>query len=294
MKFLEKLLYNKSMAMNNSKKITINDSGIENYLITHNLNISFDDLKASNFLYKNGFYPQAIFYLQQSIEKLIKSNGYYLNIIKDRKIGEKNVRHDVWKVYCKILKNISNSKFEKIFNKEKQKEIINNSPVLKFLFDKYRKDFKLRRKNFHYLNDFLSDEKNIRKIKQIQFPDEIIIETLKQHSFLREDLLVFIDNINWQDEGNFLTKVGTIFGIFGVTVGIIYQQFLYPIFSIDISIILSKHAEISRYGIESHPGKLPNEIYTEEYILIKEFGKIYAIISNMQKVYSKLFLKNND
>ena len=280
--------------MNNSKNTTINDSGIESYLIKHNLDISFDDLKVSNFLYKNGFYPQAIFYLQQSIEKLIKSNGYYLNIIKDRKIGEKNVRHDVWKVYCKILENISNSKFEKIFNKEKQKEIINNSPVLKFLFDKYRKDLKLRRKNFHYLNDFLSDEKNIRKIKQIQFPDEIIIKTLKQHSFLKEDLLVFMDNIKWQDEDNFLTKVGTIFGIFGVTVGIMYQQFLYPIFSIDISIILSQHAEISRYGIESHQGKLPVEIYTEEYILIKEFEKIYAIISNMQKVYSKLFFKNND
>ena len=101
------------MAMNNSKKITINDSVIKNYLITHNLNISFDDLKASNFLYKNGFYPQAIFYLQQSIEKLIKSNGYYLNIIKDRKIGEKNVRHDVWKVYSNILENLSNSKFKK-------------------------------------------------------------------------------------------------------------------------------------------------------------------------------------
>ena len=81
------------------------------------MNISFDDLKASNFLYKNGFYPQAIFYLQQTIEKLIKSNGYYLNIIKNRKIGEKNVRHDVWKVYCNILENLSNSKFEKIFNK---------------------------------------------------------------------------------------------------------------------------------------------------------------------------------
>ena len=103
------------------------------------MNISFDDLKASNFLYKNGFYPQAIFYLQQTIEKLIKSNGYYLNIIKNRKIGEKNVRHDVWKVYCNILENLSNSKFEKIFNKERQKEIINNSPVLKFLFDKYKK-----------------------------------------------------------------------------------------------------------------------------------------------------------
>ena len=294
MKFLEKLLYNKSMAMNNSKKITINDSGIENYLITHNLNISFDDLKASNFLYKNGFYPQAIFYLQQSIEKLIKSNGYYLNIIKDRKIGEKNVRHDVWKVYCNILENLSNSKFEKIFNKERQKEIINNSPVLKFLFDKYKKDLKLRRKNFHYLNYLLSDEKNIKKIKQTQFPDEIIIKTLKQHSFLKEDLLVFMDNINWQDEDNFLTKFGTIFGILGVTAGIIYQQFSYPIFSIDISIILSQHVEISRYGIESHRGKLPVEIYTEEYILIKEFEKIYAIISNMQKVYSKLFFENND
>ena len=282
------------MAMNNSKKITINDSGIENYLITHNLNISFHDLKASNFLYKNGFYPQAIFYLQQSIEKLIKSNGYYLNIIKDRKIGEKNVRHDVWKVYCNILENLSNSKFEKIFNKERQKEIINNSPVLKFLFDKYKKDLKLRRKNFHYLNYLLSNEKNIKKIKQTQFPDEIIIKTLKQHSFLKEDLLVFMDNINWQDEDNFLTKFGTIFGILGVTAGIIYQQFLYPIFSIDISIILSQHAEISRYGIELHQGKLPVEIYTEEYILIKEFEKIYAIISNMQKVYSKLFFENND
>jgi HEPN domain-containing protein len=34
-----------------------------------------DDLKVSDLLYKNGYYPAAIFHLEQATEKLIKSCG---------------------------------------------------------------------------------------------------------------------------------------------------------------------------------------------------------------------------
>lgn len=53
------------------------------------LDISQEDFKASSLLYNNGFYPQALFYLQQSIEKLIKYLGLKDEVIKQDELVKK-------------------------------------------------------------------------------------------------------------------------------------------------------------------------------------------------------------
>ena len=118
-------------------------------------------------------------------------------------------------------------------------------------------------------------------------------ETLKHHYFIKQDILGTIDDIKWNDNDSLLSKIFKGAGIAILVIGVgIQSYYLFPLFSIDISIILFKHTEISRYGIEAHPIKLPNEIYTQEHILIKEFNKIYTIIDNMQKIYLKLYISS--
>ena len=266
-----------SNAISNTKK--------SKNLAAHFLNISIDDLKAADVLHKNGCYPQAIFYLQQATEKLIKSYGYEFNLITDDKNNiykthVSNISHGPWLIYSKALEYCN------ILDVKSKREIISNSPVLEYLF----KGFKLGRRNFNNLNKFLLN-KNI--IKNIELPDKIIVKTFKHHYLLKHDVLGLIDTIKFNNEDSWGSKILKGLG-FGITIlGASFQQFyLFPIFSIDISIILFKHAEMSRYGIEVHPAiKLPNKIYTQDQILVKEFNEIYKIIDNMQKIYSKFMIQ---
>ena len=269
-----------SDAINNIKK--------SKDLAVHFLNISIDDLKAADVLYKNGCYPQAIFYLQQATEKLIKSYGYKFDLITDDKKNIykahiNNISHGSWSIYSKALE------YSNILDAKSKREIINNSPVLEYLF----KEFKLGRRNFKNLNNFLLDKYKIKEIKKIELPDEIVVKTFNHHYALKHDVLGLIDTIKFNDEDNWFLKILKSLG-FGITLVAGFQQFrLFPIFSIDISIILFKHAEMSRYGIEVYPAiKLPNKIYTQDQILVKEFNEIYKIIDNMQKIYLKLIIQN--
>ena len=269
-----------SDAINNIKK--------SKDLASHFLNISIGDLKAADVLYKNGCYLQAIFYLQQATEKLIKSYGYGFDLITDDKKNIykahiKNISHGSWLIYSKALEYCN------ILDAKSKREIISNSPVLEYLF----KEFKLGRRNFKNLNNFLLDKDTIKKIKKIELPDEIVVKTLKHHYALKHDVLGLIDTIEFNDEDSWGSKIFKGLGVGLVIFGTGFQQFyLFPIFSIDISVILFKHAEMSRYGIEAYPIiKLPNKIYTQDHILVKEFKEIYRIIDNMQKIYLKFIIQ---
>ena len=280
--------------------IIINDKKTKD-LAVHFLNISIDDLKAADVLYKNGCYPQAIFYLQQAMEKLIKSNGYYFNIINEsNKIDGKNVIHATWKIYCKFFERINNSKWKELLNQKIQKKIINNSPVLKFIFDKYKKEYKFKRRNFKYLFKFLLKKDINIIIKNTNFSEEIILKTIRQNFLLKHSISELMnpissDNNKFNQNFNFLNNLWNYLKIFGIIVftgvQLIFQLYMFSLFSIDLSIILFKYVNIARYGDENKL-QLPNEILTSKHILLKEFNEIYRIIDNMQKFYSKLIIQN--
>lgn len=273
------------MTTNNLQNDTISTAKKSKNLAVHYLNISIDDLKASDILYKNSCYPQTIFYLQQAMEKFIKSLGYEFDLItydgsNTRKAYQKEIAHATWQIYSKALEHCN------VLDTQSKRKIILDSPVLEYLF----KEFKLGRRSFKNLNKFLSSKDKRYKIKNIDLPDEIVIKTFKQHYILKQDILGLIDTCKWNDEDNWSSKIFKSLGIGLAILGTGFQQFyLFPIFSIDISIILFKHAEISRYGTEVYP-MLPNKIYTQDHILVKEFNEIYKVIDNMQKVYLK-FIK---
>ncbi len=245
-------------------------------LAIHYLNISLDDLKISDFLYRNGYYSAAIFHLEQATEKLIKSCGYKLKLI----YPDKKISHATWKIYSDSLERCN------LLDLQAKRKIILDSLVLEYLF----KEFKLGRRNFKNLNKFLLNNDNINKIKKINFPSDIVSETLRRHYFLREDTLKLISDLEFSNEDSWGEKFFKGLGIVVITFGAISQlYYLFPLFSIDISIILFKHTEISRYGIESDR-KLPTEIYTQDHVLIKEYNEIYKIINNMQKIINMLLI----
>ncbi len=69
--------------------------------------ISQKDLKASKLLFENGLYPQAIFYLQQSVEKATKFLGLSVGMISLEE-AKKDVGHDSFEVYIKMRKVLQN------------------------------------------------------------------------------------------------------------------------------------------------------------------------------------------
>ena len=243
-------------------------------LAIHYLKISLDDIKVSDFLYKNGYYPAAIFHLEQAVEKLIKSCGYKFNLINP---NDKKIAHFTWRVYSNSLGHCN------LLDSRTKRKIILDSPILEYLF----KEFKLGRRNFNNLNKFLLN--NINEIRKIDFPSDVILKTLKQHYFLKQDVLKLIDDLKFNDKDSWGVKFFKILGFVGAGLGVFSQlYYLFPLFSIDISIILFKHTEISRYGIETYPMELPNEIYTQDHVLIKGYNEIYNIINNMQKIINNI------
>ncbi|SFF30365.1 HEPN domain-containing protein [Sunxiuqinia elliptica] len=116
----------------------------EDYKILYD--ISKEDFETSKLLLENNFYPQSLFYFQQSIEKLIKYLGLKDGIISTKDLSRK-ISHNSSLIFKKALtkyKSLNNSIVDFDINKEFQEldEIIKKTPddkvlevILKNIFD---------------------------------------------------------------------------------------------------------------------------------------------------------------
>lgn len=77
------------------------------------LDIAKQDLKSAKFLFENGLYPQAIFYLQQAVEKAVKSFAIMTNAIKEREV--KAIYHYPLRITEQLL-NKQKEKLERLNN----------------------------------------------------------------------------------------------------------------------------------------------------------------------------------
>jgi len=99
-----------------------------NYQLTL-LEIAFDDLRSAELLYQHNLHPQAIFFLQQSVEKVIKQLGINNGVIKPNELMTK-VGHKPEIIFKKIVKQIkhltneTDGDIDKSYNELKQ--LINN------------------------------------------------------------------------------------------------------------------------------------------------------------------------
>ncbi|MCX6258702.1 MAG: HEPN domain-containing protein [Bacteroidia bacterium] len=102
------------------------------------LDISSYDLQSSKLLFENKLFPQAIFYFQQAIEKLVKFIGLSSNFIKKEDLSNSKIGHKTIKIfrksielYCQIFPNANNLNIDKeyitiqnFFSQENPYEII--------------------------------------------------------------------------------------------------------------------------------------------------------------------------
>jgi HEPN domain-containing protein len=84
--------------------------------------IACQDLKAAKHLYKGGFYPQAVFYLQQSVEKGLKSYSVSQGFI-DEEESRREISHKTLKIYEKNMKELRTRSIA-------QQEILQKTPQL--------------------------------------------------------------------------------------------------------------------------------------------------------------------
>jgi hypothetical protein len=70
------------------------------------IEIAREDINASNLLYINGLYSHSIFYLQQSIEKIIKHIGLTNEVIEVKDL-QKEIRHKTEKIFKRIVQRTS-------------------------------------------------------------------------------------------------------------------------------------------------------------------------------------------
>lgn len=69
--------------------------------------IALEDLDSSIILYHREHYPQSVFYLQQAVEKAVKSLGLLFEIVVEKDLRRK-VGHNPLEVYRRPVKKISN------------------------------------------------------------------------------------------------------------------------------------------------------------------------------------------
>lgn len=101
------------------------------------LDISKEDLNASKLLYDNKFYPQSLFYFQQSVEKSIKYLGIRDEII-DQKDLIQNINHKSSLILKKAMikyqyLDLSNSDYDINNEFQELKDLINKTPEAKIL-----------------------------------------------------------------------------------------------------------------------------------------------------------------
>jgi len=79
-------------------------------------------------VFNNGFYAQAVFYLEQSIEKAVKSVGLHYNIITEKDL--RDISHEATKIYAKIFRELK-KKVAKFYDKIRQLPALRKTTLFK-------------------------------------------------------------------------------------------------------------------------------------------------------------------
>jgi len=265
------------------------------------LEISEDDLKSAEVLYKEKLYPQAVFFLQQSVEKASKAWGVISEAIpkSDKKIRKK-VGHDSAKV---ILLKASKQK-EMYDLAKKMSEYLNSGTkeeydeTLSYLEKKINKIKKYREEGINLSTDdnlkqiIEGTEKKVMELSKynitISLTDEkaeVIIKNLKESFKLMEKKLGLSENqsisfINLNKEG-LINLIRHDFFENKITNLIEY------IISF-LSIIIDPHESKSRYPDNNFSSK---ELYTSKIPLIQEFPHL-IIMQKLLIEFIKDYLKH--
>jgi len=263
--------------------------------------IARKDLEAAKCLFERELYPQAVFYLQQSIEKATKSWGLANNIIKeDDLIGV--VGHAPLKVYMKPIKEQKEQLGEVIGTIQKDQKLKDLTVVKKFDVEKYYKvtadiltmiessdkgSKEIPRSQEGLIRSVIKDldklESQEAHLKLLRIPTKDFYEIKKDYT----ELLDMCHDLNLQNE--YLKEL--LEGI--VTLRLMrdlnrvirppIKNATYVEYSLFyLSLIMFPHAIITRYPFINHD---PLKLYNQNLPLIQLFDDLVKI---MDKTLSKL------
>lgn len=263
------------------------------------LEIAKKDLKAAKCLYEKELYPQAIFYLQQSVEKAAKSFAIMTNMIKEDEV--KTVRHNPLKIQEKLL-NEQKEKLERLNRAFDAIPRLTETSLLKNIdldkmreaLDKFQRSLSLiqaepvflsKQEITQFIEELDKSEKEVTSaFASSPPPDQEFINMLKQGIL---ELLDILYEYNPQRAEELRKEVSALspklFGEIIEKIKPLMIDFLYVHLSLFyLSIITFPHAVIARYP---NGRSNPLEIYKEDFPLTELFGEC---AEKMEKTLAKI------
>jgi len=237
------------------------------------LEIAKKDLEASKHLLSKKLYPQSIFYLEQSVEKAVKSLGVWTKTITEKEMKEKYISHKAYAVFSHILKKGPGKIWEELKKFDK-------------LFERYPK-------LYEWIRNELDEAKEMEE--EIQ---SIPIDKIIDMSYSAEKLQTIINRININREKvlnkilRFCLKVGILVPPLKEDLRSIQKMLLLstPYFFIPplfyLSIILYPHAVKSRYPEKEWN---PLEEYNEKMALIQKLPSIIKVLDKAFKSLTQVY-----
>ncbi len=273
------------------------------------LEIAKKDLEAAKCLYDREMYPQAIFYLQQSVEKAAKSFALKMKMIEEGELkGRKGIGHNPLKIHKKIadeqrrkierirkgieaIPELGNVNLIKLINADKQHEILNKSQEfldylnaekvkenLIFLDNREIMDF------IEELNKLESETKELsKKASSFSIPNE-------EFNKLKKDILDFLQ-VLYKYKPQEVEKarkdldnlsLNLMERLLNLILHVIIDSYFIQISLLYLSIITFPHAVTARYPEDNLN---PLEIYNRNLPLIQLFE---GCVETLEKTLNRI------
>ncbi len=278
------------------------------------LNTGKKDLSAAQTLYEAEHFSTAVFMLQQSVEKCIKSYGIAIQIIDEDDLAKK-INHSAHKIFIREV----NAKLEKLRQYKKttilipemipphQRGVSNDDAKIAVLEALYNKINFVQLKELENLKeselkDFIVSARNFA-IKEVENAEEILIQIkdnwikTNQHfqeyfkevfsedeqSDMLKDIHYFIENADLFAQNRFEHYK------YEIMKEQVTNQLLFVWFN--LAIITTPHEQKSRYP-SSALNKSLEELYNRDHILIKYFPDLIYVMEKTTDLYAEIYFGN--
>lgn len=241
-----------------------------------------DDLKSAKILYNSKIFPNAIYHLQQSVEKFVK--GYMIDFIGLTNKEIKNINHDSPKAFIKLIKKMDKiltislvfAKNYNVLDNQTSDILINNVQNINMFDNLFNKNkgyiakmdcFEIRR--FINTASKINDSFDLSKSNEIS---ERIIEDIK--SLKNELIATEISENNKTTMNEAIDVIDTILINFDISkfaesskLSVLYI----------LSLLTYPHATLARYPNQI----LPPEKYDENLGIVQCFDEIIEILEKI-------------
>ncbi len=277
------------------------------------LEIAKQDLESSILLHKSKLYPQAIFALQQSVEKIAKAFALHFRIISENEL--KKISHNTLKIYKKTTDNLVQKKIKRIESVSQAYPELKNTNFFRIIdksnigetshkFEKLyhklssQKPLVLSEEEIDEILNKIENFQNETRASKVLIP-QFQISELDFQEMVEEvvsaiyELLPILNTpenairevgglISRILNKDFITKL--IKEVFPLMIDMfdIWYKLLY------LSVITHSHVEFSRYPEQ---GINPLEFYSDSSSLIQNFERISEVVDEALKKFEVIILE---